>query len=124
MGEWKALSAGRELDKLIADRLGYKVYSGVDDYWIESNNYHVRIAKFSTDIHMAIQFFLEVGIEDWSITHNSRGYNCSVDGSFFNDEAYYRDAAYAMCRCGLAWMDAQEDMYSVGHVDKPIWMRG
>lgn len=135
MNDWRELEAGDELDRVIAERLGFYVETWTstvngavggtlrdadggdfggrlngENYWLDTEDPWGACPAFSTDLNVA--WTLARGIRNFRIysSPDNLGGCCEVaiiDGAtaFM---AKSDDLAFAICRAWLMWKEAQE----------------
>jgi hypothetical protein len=122
MNDWKELPAGAKLDRLIAERLGFRVTAGVTQdrygavptvfYMAQRHETPRELPHYSTDLNAA--FMLVEAIDGFALYVDAflGGYGTPFealiptgdDGNFVGDAA---TPALAICRAWLAYKDSK-----------------
>lgn len=124
--DWRTLPAGRVLDRVIAERLGWTLIgfddpfwrhrqrddAAVGDYWRTSEGAR-KLPAFSTDANAALTLW---GLNShWSLNPDANDNGVHFEGYYpYADNEYGEmceladTPALAICRAWLAWMDAKE----------------
>lgn len=134
MLDWRSLPPGRDLDRLIATRLGLQVVEGTAVFWNreglrEYTNVYVQVhgtahplPEYSTDVNAAVSVFNQEFPLDWSVfSDNSDDVTCDVghwdiDGEGkdqvweegWKDFSLHIMVCMAICRAFLSYTDSQD----------------
>lgn len=108
---WRELPAGRELDRLIAERLGRYVNSNATDWWYDDAGFIGRIPAFSTDLNAAVTLLAGCN-RSWKLSYDfsygfdgRTGYSISIDGTVYCQ--FIDTPAFALCMAFLAWRESE-----------------
>lgn len=134
--DYRTMEAGRELDRLIAERLGYRAVertwrwyllshdvleTSLDEmlkrgwhirsYPTETEAWNIDVSRYSTDLNAAIALLPTDGYT-WSLHYSNYDdpYTAVISGVKVDSPEYFGDAstpALAICRAWLAWKDSQ-----------------
>lgn len=124
--DYRTMEAGRELDRLIAERLGWTRFDTMPTVLVEHDNhidietlmgwkndfYYLVVPHYSTDLNAAMTLLPTADGDIWSLHYGDYGdpYTVAISRIKVAAPEYLGDAntpALAICRAWLAWKDSQ-----------------
>lgn len=120
--DYRTMEAGRELDRLIAERLGWTETS---EHYLDPNVlvgkhpketghawFPLAVPRYSTDLNAAMALLPTADGDIWSLHYGHYGdpYTVAISRIKVAAPEYLGDAntpALAICRAWLAWKDSQ-----------------